>query len=269
MKFKFQAFHPYLTYKNEGRYFIAPNGEPSFSGWPSVSHPTDMDQDARHLWQLGRQAFEAFGEFTSKEEFDASYGYYLETIRALRIELGKRILGNNLVFVNSHEEEHTPDIDDLPNSAIVNIIWQAARTQSGDCSDLGGLFLFACLEEIDSAIIAMCLDGSAASLALRAAEAFANFQAIESGNDNLQKARSELAVRNATERYKRDPKQAAKAFVKECWNQWQENPTLYNTQSTFASDMLTKVQTNAEGNPIISFDTILKKWIPLWTKEKK
>lgn len=79
--------------------------------------------------------------------------------------------------------------------------------------------------------------------------------------------RSKLAISAASQRYKHDPKQAAKAFVKECWQQWQDNPTRYKTQTAFANDVLTKIGTDRDGNPIISFDTIVKKWIPIWAKE--
>lgn len=254
MKFKFQAFHPYLTYTNDGRYFVKPDGEPSFSGWSSVCEPTDMNDDALNLWRLGKRAFEALGEIKSKDEFDDLYKYNIETVRQLRLVLAERIAANqnSIVFVNLDGENFSPDLDDLSDSAIVDITWQAAREQPDRGLFLGGMFLFVCLQEIDSAIIGMCLDGQyAVSGAIAAAEAYANFQAIESGNDNLQRVRSEFAARGAIERYKRDPKQAAKAFIKECWGQWQENPARYRTQSIFVNDMLKKVQTDDNGDPII------------------
>lgn len=275
MKLKFQAFHPYLTYTSEGNSFIDPKGAPSFDGWPSVSHPTDMSSDALDLWRLGKRAFESLsekGEIKSKDDFDDLFKYFHETIHGIRLALAERIMThpNSIDFVNLDGEHFIPDLDELSNSSIIDIAWQAARAQSGDCLIFGELFLFVCWEEIDSAIIGMCLDGSyAVSGALSAAEAYANFQAIESGNDNLQKVRSEFAARAAIERHKRDPKQTAKTFIKECWGQWQENPTLYRTQSIFANDVLTKIQTSDNGDPIISFDTIVKKWIPAWTKARK
>jgi hypothetical protein len=272
MKLKFQAFHPYLTYKNSGKYFIRPSGEPSFKGWPSISHPTEMIDDALSLWRLGKLAFEALGEINSKDEFDEFYDYNCQAIRGVRLMLAERLIldPNSILFHDQAGENFSAEIDDFSNCAIVDILWQVSRQQPECPPFIAGMFLFACLEEIDSAIISMCLDsGYAISSALAAAEAYGNFQAIVSGNDNLQQVRSELAVRGAIERYKRDPKQLAKAFVKECWEQWQENPKRYKTQSGFASDVLAKVQTDDKGDPIISFDTVLKKWIPTWTRSKK
>jgi hypothetical protein len=67
----------------------------------------------------------------------------------------------------------------------------------------------------------------------------------------------------------RDGKQAAKKFAKECWIEWQSHPDRYGKQSQFAIDVLEKIETNAKGEPIVSLDTILKKWIPEWNKEIK
>lgn len=273
MQIKFQSFHPYLTYKSDGKYFIQPNGTPSFEGWSSICKPTEMNDDALDLWRLGKRAFDAFGEFPSRAEFDDCYQYYLKTIKDIKRAIADHVITdpNYIVFVNMDgEKRDPPDFDNISNSGVIEIAWQATREQSGDTAYVRGLFLFACLEEIDNSIIGMCLDGRyAVSGALAAAEAYANYQAIETGNDNLQKVRSEIAAHAAIERYKRDPKQTAKAFIKECWGQWQNNPTHYEKQSSFANDMLTKVPTDANGNPIISFDTVVKKWIPAWTKNKK
>ena len=64
----------------------------------------------------------------------------------------------------------------------------------------------------------------------------------------------------------KDGKQAAKSFVKKCWDECRDR---YATQSAFAMDMLDKIETNDKGEPIIAFDTILKKWIPEWRREAK
>ena len=275
MKNMFQAYHPYVTYSNEGKYFARANGKPSFEGWSYASDATDMSHDAQDLWRLGKKAYGALGEIKSREEFDEFYGYHLAMIRDLRLAIAERVIERPgaTIFVNLGGEEKIPDFDELSNSAIVDISWQIARQAqvADDAYDFfGGMFLFTCLEEINNTIVGMCCDGDyAVSGAIAAAEAYANYQAIASGNDNLQRMRSEAAARAAIERYKRDPKQAAKAFAKECWEEWQNNLTRYKTQTAFANDVLTKVDTDKDGIPIISFDTIVKKWIPTWAKKKK
>jgi hypothetical protein len=50
---------------------------------------------------------------------------------------------------------------------------------------------------------------------------------------------------------------------------WKEHPHQYKTQSEFASDMMTKVPLDADGKPLIAYETIMKKWIPVWNRETK
>lgn len=234
-----------------------------------------MSDDALDLWRLGKRAFDslnAIEKIKSKEEFDFIFKKHKEILCEIKLILAKRIDDNpsSINFVTLDGDKVTPDFAEASNSVIVDIAWQMARSQSSDCRLFGEMFLFICFEEIAHSIIGMCLDGDyAISGALSAAEAFANFQAIDSGNEHLQKVRSEFASRSAIERHKRDPKQKAKSFIKECWIEWQEKPERYTKQSEFVIDALNKIETTENGEPIVSFDTVLKKWIPNWTKEKK
>lgn len=75
--------------------------------------------------------------------------------------------------------------------------------------------------------------------------------------------------KGANARHKDTSQQVARSIVRECWDAWQINPDNYRTQSEFAADMLTKVPVNDRGTPAVAFDTILKKWIPAWTREQK
>jgi hypothetical protein len=77
------------------------------------------------------------------------------------------------------------------------------------------------------------------------------------------------AKKGGSARHKDSSQQVARNIVRECWDAWQISPENYKTQSEFAFDMLTKVPLNDRGAPAVSFDTILKKWIPAWTREKK
>lgn len=57
----------------------------------------------------------------------------------------------------------------------------------------------------------------------------------------------------------KDGKGAAKKFINDCWSDWQLNPKRYKTQSLFALDVLSKIDVDEDQNPVISFDTIVKK----------
>lgn len=73
--------------------------------------------------------------------------------------------------------------------------------------------------------------------------------------------RSKDASERAQQRYKDDPKQEAKRFVRECWDRWQSTADLYKSQAAFARDMMEKVGIEVGGS-LTSIDTITKKWIP-------
>lgn len=73
----------------------------------------------------------------------------------------------------------------------------------------------------------------------------------------------------ANARHKDSPQRLARMFVRECWDEWQKNPSKYQTQSEFALDMLSKVAVNDRGEPAVSYDTIVKKWIPAWKREQR
>jgi hypothetical protein len=95
-------------------------------------------------------------------------------------------------------------------------------------------------------------------------------QSEESSPTVEQRARSENASRAALARYANNPvaieKKAAKGFAKECWDSWQENPDRYRSQGAFANDILTKIGTDRDGNPIITYSSIVNKFIPEWNR---
>jgi hypothetical protein len=73
--------------------------------------------------------------------------------------------------------------------------------------------------------------------------------------------------KGAAARHKESPQTIAKAIVRECWEEWQKNPLNYRSRYEFAQDMLTKVPLNDRDDPVVSHDTITKKWLPDWNKE--
>jgi len=104
------------------------------------------------------------------------------------------------------------------------------------------LFLFHTLREIDNALIGVALDGGGVVAAIYAADALSNAIAIESGDEQLTKARKHFAYQAAIEKLKRDPRQNEKTFVYECWRDWQKKPNSYKGKAAFARDMLTKCE---------------------------
>ncbi len=59
---------------------------------------------------------------------------------------------------------------------------------------------------------------------------------------DLAKARRELAMLGAQARLAADPRQEDKAFIRDCWLQWRNNPASYPSKAAFARDMLQKCE---------------------------
>ena len=68
---------------------------------------------------------------------------------------------------------------------------------------------------------------------------------------------SQRATKAAFKRHKNDPKQTAKIFVRECWNDWQKEPNRYKSKAAFARDMREKYP-NLESQPV------LENWCRTW-----
>jgi len=78
-------------------------------------------------------------------------------------------------------------------------------------------------------------------------------EAIERG------AREAAARRAATARHANDPKQLAKRFVRDCWSDWNAEPSRYATTTAFARDMLDK-------QPALASEAVIARWVRTWTK---
>ncbi|MDB5853258.1 MAG: hypothetical protein JWR22_1299 [Herminiimonas sp.] len=266
-RWSFYSYDPFMTYGMANKHFVDRNGKPAFIA--QKNDPEWMSEDDVALWRLGRDAYLKLPPCSNKEEFDASLAEHYKMIKGLRTSIAAVAIEKRVVFKNEDDQPIEPDFDDFTSMGILEIAWKLVKAGAADAAVIKNNFLFACLESIEHGLIANHLDGGGVYSAIEAANAFANFVAIDSGSTSLQQARSEIGLAGALERYRDDPKQEAKKFIKECWIEWQRDSGKYPKQSAFASDMLTKIPTDKDGSPIISFDTIVKKWIPIWTRESK
>ena len=244
----FKAFHPYLTYTNEKKLFIGPDGQPSFSGWGDSYEDINDSDDLSALWELGKDAFDALGDIKTNEDFKTQSDLYIESIKYLRLAIGQSLVEVE-AKTNSANDRAGPlclDVDDFADETVVEVACQISQwlpKQAESSERLRRSLLFTCFNNIDAAIIAKCLnaDGSVSS-AIAAARAFAIYQEIEWSADSLERVRSKLAADSAMARYKKDPKQKEKIFVKECWAIWQTRPDSYDGKASFARAMLDKCE---------------------------
>ncbi len=84
---------------------------------------------------------------------------------------------------------------------------------------------------------------------------------VASGVSNLDRIKrhvlSEWGKQGALAKLANDPKQAAKAKVKECWDEWQLKPANYKSKSAFAKDMLDKFED-------LDSQAVITRWCGEW-----
>lgn len=258
-RYKFISYHPYFTYgvgDVNGKRFVKEGGKPSID-----NDLADFD-DVLSLWLLGKEAYSVFPPFENLEDFDDVYKHYLSWIDAFREIIRNK---SGITFISASTREVTkPDFDRLNDNDILNCIMGIIEQSSPYVGTRGGgsetalealkeCFLFSCLKCIDDAIMTAHF-GTFGGIhyAIEAANAFANYKALESKNTVLQKARSELALRALEVRHAENRARKQEAF------DW-----LNDNRKSYASDDKT-----AEAMmPIFSVAfTTARDWIRGWKR---
>ena len=256
---RFHCFDPYMTYAKSGNdRFVQANGKLG----------KELNPDTEALFRIGEEAFARLsqGEEISEDEFKNGCSSYWEWIDDFRTLLGE-LNEQGRVLAQTNDGQPVPfDIARIDETQVISICWQrfsaGGSVKAGDAvAAFRELFLFHALREIDNALIGMDLDGREAVVAaVGAANALSNAIAIESGSEKEQEMRRNMAYRGAMEKLKRDPKQAAKVRVKECWNDWQKKPTNYKGKSAFAKDMMAKFEE-------LDSQAVITRWCGQWEKD--
>lgn len=241
---RFHYYDPYLTYSNQNNdCFIGSKGKPE----------RELNPDTKALFELGKAAFKRLidnGEHNNRKEFDEGYASYWAILDDFREVISDLYAKGKLFPKDSNGCSLTVDINELDDAQIASICWQMylapwnkSNSDEGIRRLYEKLFLFHALREIDNALIGVALGGCEAVVAaIEAANALSNAVAIQSNNEHLAEARSRLGYEAAIEKLRRDPKQREKAFVRECWDSWQQKPSAYKGKAAFARDMLSKCE---------------------------
>ena len=246
MGYQFIYYDPYLTYSNpDNDCFIDLNGKPD----------RELSSDTGPLFSLGKEAFKRLsrGVEDSKEEFAEGYAAYLAYLDELRKAFCDLHTQGKLVLTSDKGQQLSLDIkeiNEINDMQVASISWQMypailhkARGDDTVKEVFREFFLFHALKVIDHALIGIAVGGrGSVVLAMDAANALSNAVAIESGDERLAEARRRLGYEAAIEKLRRDPKQREKAFVRECWEEWQKNPGNYKSKAAFARDMLSKCE---------------------------
>ena len=72
--------------------------------------------------------------------------------------------------------------------------------------------------------------------------------------------RKSLAKAAAQQKLAKDPKQAAKQNVRDCWERWQKNRHEYKSKSAFARAMLDKYEK-------LGSQRVIERWCKEWESE--
>lgn len=78
--------------------------------------------------------------------------------------------------------------------------------------------------------------------------------------DDRRSVMSQLGKAGAAAMLAQSEKQAAKAVVRECWDEWQAKPYRYSTVAEFARDML-------RNNKSLDSQPVIERWCRAWAKE--
>jgi len=195
---RFQAYHPYLTYSDSNNNCFI-RGDGKLCG--------ELDQDTAALFNIGRETFNRLSRADSKEDFDSAFSSYFGFIEYSRAMLTGLISEGIFQAKSGSGEEIKPDWHEVDDSQIIAIAWQLfsknqGQSEADEKTTIRDVCLWHSLREIDNAIIALELhDGGAVIAAIEASNALANALSIESGDEKLQQARREIAVRGANAKH--------------------------------------------------------------------
>ncbi|WP_321808080.1 hypothetical protein [Burkholderia sp. BCC1993] len=81
-------------------------------------------------------------------------------------------------------------------------------------------------------------------------------------NDACTSPLTSLARKGGFARHANDPKQTEKAFVRQCWTDWQMRSDSYSSKAAFARDMLTKCEH-------LTSTKVIEDWCREWDEEKR
>lgn len=253
-KREFLIYHPYLTFSDPlNTRFVTPDGK----------RECEINAETEALFRIGRDAYKRLPHTKSKEDFDNEFSGYFKSINDFRLAFQEwdckcRDSSGNVLNV---------DWGNVEDHQIVDVAWQMFSefqtiAGAGMKKAFTNLNLCHALFEIDNAIILIYTNSTdAVSASVSAGNALANAIAIDSGNEKAREARKNMARKGAIARIERDPRQAAKQFVFNCWQEWQDAPDEYKSKADFARKMLKDEQCKS-----LTSQKKIEDWCREWEK---
>lgn len=264
---KFVLYHPYETFDIEhGNWrFYTPEGELLFRGKEEI----EEDPGVAALHEMADEVYYTLPYYVDcKAAFDELFGESLKNLEEFRADMMQN--DADVRWMDGMSITETPNpVSHMPYFDLVDLAWTYGNRETEDAVEqLHQVLAFACLLRVDEALFQYQEGESFVVDAMAAARLREKVETSFLLADHST-VRSQIGAKAARARYLKDPKQDAKRFVHECWLEWKKNPSRYARQYDFAVDMMKKVPAGKDGEPIISPETITKKWIPLWNRLRK
>lgn len=231
---KLRTYNPYLTFSNVlNTQFV------------TSINKLEFDDDIAALFALGRDAFSHLTVEKSEYCFNERMSVYFELIERLRCALKKTRFRYSASATSDEIEKYWDAASD--EKVLITVLGDLTRLDMlGDFTParLRQIFALQALAEIDTAIFMKFFGTGIGTVesAISAAYAVSNATAMELGGRIFEQGKRNLSSRGVKARKEHDPKQREKAFIFECWQQWQKLSAPYPTKAAFARDMLTKCE---------------------------
>lgn len=260
----FEEFHPVKT-------FAAPVSASFVSADGKVTDT--MENGALNaLWHIGAVAY-AMMKVENEEEFVGGF----EAVRNV-VEAARHFLERDGLIFRDHfgniVERDVAVLNVETDYEVVSAFLTAANPESGKrlkgefpesvFEGLAATYLYICLREIDAALLWVKVDECELAVrhAIHATNALAGAQAMDSESEVGRDARARLAKSAVLSRYKDDPKQQEKRFVRDCYQKWRDNGGPYRSKAEFARDMLQKCSH-------LTSQKKIEDWVRQWDKAKR
>lgn len=234
------------------------------------------DKLGEAAWALGHRAYEALrtemGDSVSLRDLVEYVTSSRAELSQIFQEVEELFEAGRLVLVSPRGEE----LASMPSWKESDWPWQVMTigklisAVADDATETARVFsksyLVAALCRLDDAVVCADLDDfeTMTSMLLDVqwlVEQVEHLEQIDNlATKQLRRLDSERAVERALAKHSRDPRQAAKSVVRECWDDWLARPSTYPSTAAFARAMLDKFP------DVLSSQPVIERWVRAWKR---
>lgn len=235
--------------ENDERLFLDDKGEDCLKGWrieqgknSSLSRLFDIGAEAYSVLHAGVDPTEK-----NQSSFSELFSGYRDSVEILRQAIHQRVSTGSIKAVYPDGRPAEPGlILEAEEIEVIKFGRTAAITLCADDETMKQFYVellcVGCLREIDHAIVALVHNPiDAIESTLNAKEMLDLARAGEVEKEIKQKFVIRRARRAAAGKHAKHT-EPDKTLVRECWLEWQANPSLYKNKASFDRDMLEKMQ---------------------------